>query len=130
MAEMNLFDLSQKYVSDFEKLDKLDVDDATFRDTLEAISGDIFEKLDSVATYSKQLTYMADAIEKEIALLTIRRDKLLNKISSYCEYVKYCMTVAGIKKHESPRNLIRIVNNQQSVHITVSYTHLTLPTKP
>jgi hypothetical protein len=71
-----LYVLSQEYRTAAEKLADMDLDDQTFADTLESLSGDLEAKAVNVAMFCRNLEASAAAIEEAEAQMAARRKAL------------------------------------------------------
>ncbi len=68
-----LYQIADQYLQDMQMLQERDLDDQTFADTLESLSGDLEVKATNVAMFIRNLEASADAIkaaEKQKAALT------------------------------------------------------------
>ena len=51
MSNLTLYQVSDQYLADLEKLNDLELDDQTFKDTLEGLTGDFELKATNVSMY-------------------------------------------------------------------------------
>lgn len=86
-------------------------------DTLDGMEIEIQEKAESVALYIKKLNYEIQAIKTEKSSLDARLKAKEKSSKNMLEYLKNCMEAVKLKKIETPRALISIRNNPESVEI-------------
>ena len=75
-------------------------------DTLDALNGEIAEKLDNIACVYKQTMYDAAMMKAEEASMRERRKVLENAAERLKEYMKSAMQATGSEKIETARNRI------------------------
>lgn len=114
---MNLFEIAHQYRADVAKLEELDLDDATFADTLEALSGDLEAKAVNVIMYAKNLDATAEAIKNAEAAMAARRKAIERRSDALRAYVKHNMLATGITKISCEYFQLAIQNNQPSVDV-------------
>ena len=101
----------------------------TLLDTLDAIDGEMADKLANCGAFVKQLNSEVDALEAEIKSLRNRSapscQKLLaalaislkREIESFKTYIMACMDHADVKKVDQPLAKLTIRNNPESVSV-------------
>jgi hypothetical protein len=114
---MNLFDIAAQYRADCEKLASLDVDEQTFNDTLESLSGDLEVKATNIAALTCNLEATAAAIKDAETQMAARRRIVEAKADRLRAYVLQGMQLAGVQKIETPFFALSIKQNPPSVVI-------------
>lgn len=94
-------------------------------DTLDGMEIEIQEKAESVALYIKKLNYEIQAIKAEKSSLDARLKAKEKSGKNMLEYLKNCMEAVKLKKIETPRALISIRNNPESVEIADERSFIT-----
>ena len=110
-----LYQISDQYLIDLEKLSELDLDDQTIADTLESIQGDMQEKCTNVAMWIRNTEALADQIKQAEEAMASRRKALERRAESIRTYLQHNMQRCGITKIESPWFQISIRKNPPSV---------------
>ena len=111
----SLYEIATQYQADVRKLEELDLDDQTFLDTLESLSGDLEVKASNVAMFARNLEATAGAIKQAEAQMYERRKKLEDKAQRIYAYLLSNMQACGISKIESPYFAISVKKNPESV---------------
>lgn len=112
-----LYQIADQYLADVQKLQDLDIDEQTFNDTLEGLSGDLEAKAVNVSMVIKNLEASALAIKEAEAAMAKRRKAIEAKADRIKEYLKENMARTGISKIESPYFVISIKNNPESLEV-------------
>lgn len=112
---MKLYELSQQYAQLVELVEELD--EVTFRDTLESIQEEIDDKVENTAKLMRSFQVDVDALKLEEKRLADRRIAIEKRIESIKDYLKNQMEVAGIDKVKRPTLTVSIANNPPSVEI-------------
>lgn len=115
MSTLALYSVADQYLVDLQKLESMDIDEQTFNDTLEGLSGDLEIKATNVAMFAKNLEAMALAIKSAESQMADRRKKIEKKQESIEAYLLTNMQRCGIKKIDSPYFSIAIRNNPESL---------------
>lgn len=89
----------------------------TLLDTLDAIDGEMADKLANCGAFVKQLNSEVDALEAEIKSLRNRSAAKKREIESFKTYIMACMDHADIKKVDQPLAKLTIRNNPESVSV-------------
>ena len=55
MTDLTLYTIADQYLQDLQKLQDMDLDEQTFADTLESLSGDLEVKATNVAMFVRNL---------------------------------------------------------------------------
>lgn len=111
----SLYQIATQYHADVRKLEELDLDDQTFLDTLESLSGDLEVKASNVAMFAKNLEATAEAIKNAESQMYERRKRLENKAKSLYSYLLANMQACGISKIESPYFALQVKKNPASL---------------
>jgi hypothetical protein len=114
---LSLYSIAAEYRADCEKLCDLDLDEATLRDTLEGMSGDLEVKARNVAMFCRDLEATAASIKDAEAQMAKRRKAIENKAAGVRKYLHDSMQFAGIHKIDTPHFCLTIKNNPPSVDV-------------
>lgn len=86
-------------------------------DTLDAVDGEMEDKLASCAAFVKQLYAEAGALDDEIKSLRYRSAAKKREIDSFKAYMMACMENADVKKVDRPIAKLTIRQNAESVEV-------------
>lgn len=86
-------------------------------DTLDAVDGEMEDKLASCGAFIKQLIAEADALDAEIKSLRYRSASKKREIDSFKSYIMSCMENADVKKIDQPLAKLTIRQNAESVEV-------------
>lgn len=111
----SLYEIATQYQADVRKLEELDLDDQTFLDTLESLSGDLEVKAANVAMFARNLEATAQAIKGAETQMYERRKRLESKAQRIYSYLLSNMQACGISKIESPYFALQVKKNPESV---------------
>lgn len=114
---MSLFDVAAEYRDSFERLADLDLDEATLRDTLEGMSGELEAKATNVALFARSLESLAASIKDAEAAMAKRRKALEARSERLRTYMLDCMQLAGVQRIESPHLQISVKKTPPSVDV-------------
>lgn len=114
---MNLFDIAAQYRADCEKLASLDLDEQTFTDTLESLSGDLDVKVTNIAALARNLEATAAAIKEAKAQMDARQKIVEAKAERLRAYMLNGMQMAGVQRIETPHFALSIKQNPPAVVI-------------
>lgn len=117
MTNLTLYAIADNFLADIRKMEEADLDDQTFADTLEAISGDLEEKAKAVAMFARNLEASADAIKQAEKQMADRRNALENKANKVRQYLLDNMLKTGISKIDCPYFSLSVRKNPPSVEI-------------
>lgn len=117
MSGLALYEISAQYISDLNKLNDLDIDEQTFLDTLEGLSGELEQKSINVAMYIKNLEVSADAIKQAEKAMAERRKGIEAKQEKIRKYLLENMLKTGITKIECPHFVLSVRKNPPSVDV-------------
>lgn len=112
---LSLFSIAGEYRQQLDQLEQMGLDEQTFQDTLESISGDIEEKSINVAMFVRNLESSAAAIETQIESMEERSKAIRKKAEHIKEYLRANMERAKIQKIESPFFVLSIKKNPASL---------------
>jgi chromatin segregation and condensation protein Rec8/ScpA/Scc1 (kleisin family) len=112
-----LYQIADQYLQDMQMLQERDLDDQTFADTLESLSGDLEIKATNVAMFIRNLEANADAIKAAEKQMADRRKAIENKAERIKEYLLQNMVRTGITKIECPFFKITVRDNPESLVI-------------
>ena len=87
-------------------------------DTLDAVDGEMEDKLASCAAFVKQLAAEADALDAEIKSLRQRSASKKREIERFKKYIMDCMINADVKKVDEPLAKLTIRQNAESVEVS------------
>lgn len=112
-----LYQVADQYLRDLERLNELELDDQTFNDTLESLSGELEVKATNVAMFIRNLEANAEAIKQAESAMATRRKALEARAERIKTYLLDNMTRTGITKIECPYFKIAVRDNPESVVI-------------
>lgn len=98
-----------------QQLAESDFDEATIRDTLEGLEGEVAQKMEGCLAIARNLEATADQIRAAEAHMVGRRKALESRAEWLKGYVKANMERSGISKIECPWFRASIVKNPPSV---------------
>ncbi len=110
---MTLYELSEQYQNLLAMMDEIPED--AFADTMEALEGEIEEKIDGIVSVIKALTAEEEAILKEKEALDARAKVKERHVERLKGYLKSYMTMTGRTKVETARNVISIASSTPKV---------------
>ena len=113
-----LYELTGQYAELLSAIESGDVPEEAISDTLEALGGELDEKIDSVACIIKQLDSEAIAIKAEKAKLADRQSVKEHQRDRLKDYIRQAMQLAGKKKVETSRNCVSVGKAQPKAVIT------------
>jgi hypothetical protein len=114
---MNLYEISTQYRAAVARLEELELDDQTFADTLEGLSGELEAKAVNVIAYAKNLEAEATAIKEAEAAMAKRRKALERRSEALRAYVMDNMVRSGIKTISCAYFAVSVQNNPPSVDV-------------
>lgn len=117
MTNLTLYAIADNFLADIRKMEEADLDDQTFADTLEAISGDLEEKAKAVAMFARNLEASAEAIKQAEKQMADRRKALENKADKVRQYLLDNMLKTGISKIDCPYFSLSVRKNPPAVEI-------------
>ena len=103
---MSLYSLAINYELFMAAVENGDIPEEAIADTLEAMTGDIDEKIDNVASAIKNMLAEAEMIKAEEKALAERRKAKERRAEKVSEYLSNMMQMLDRKKYESARHKI------------------------
>ena len=113
----SLHEISASFRQDAARLAELDIDEATIQNTLEAMSGELEVKAQSVVMYARNLQATATAIKDAEEQMAKRRKAIENRAKHLLDYVQGCMETAAVQKIECPYFRLAIQAKPPSVDV-------------
>jgi len=113
-----LYELTGQYAELLSAIESGDIPEEAISDTLEALGGELDEKIDNCACIVKQLDSEAAAIKAEKATLADRQSVKEHQRDRLKDYIRQAMQLAGKKKVETARNKITVGKPSQRAVIT------------
>lgn len=131
---MNLFQVAAEYRADAARLEDLELDEATFNDTLEAISGDLETKAMNTAFVARNLEATAEQIKNHAKAMVERAKAMESRAERIRKYLLDGLQLAGRDKIDTPFFKIKIALNPPAVAIDdealIPSTYKTEPVPP
>lgn len=112
---LTLYQIADQYIQDMQLLQDRDLDDQTFADTLESLSGDLEVKAQNVAMFIRNLEASAEAIKQAELQMAERRKAIEKKHERIKEYLLENMVRTGIKTIDCPFFKISVRDNPESL---------------
>src|ERR1700689_4561105 len=103
----SLFELTAQYRSLQELATSEEIPEETLRDTLEGLVGSIEDKAINVAKFILSLESSAVAIAAAADAMSLRAERIAKRATAIKQYLLFQLTVAGIKKLETPELILR-----------------------
>mgnify|MGYP000903908526 FL=1 len=113
-----LYELTAQYADLLNAIESDEIPEEAIADTLEALGGELNDKIDSVACIVKQLDGEAANIKAEKAALAERQSVKEHQRDRLKDYIRQAMQLAGKKKIETSRNCVSIGKAQPKAVIT------------
>ena len=117
MNNLALYTIADQYLIDMQKLQEMEIDEQTFADTLEGLSGELEIKATNVAMFIRNLEASADAIKVAEKAMADRRKLIESKANRLKEYLLENMVRTGITKIESPHFVLSVRKNPPAVDV-------------
>ena len=117
MTELTLYTIADQYLQDLQKLQDMDLDEQTFADTLESLSGDLEVKATNVAMFVRNLEASAESIKSAEKQMAERRKAIESKAERIRNYLKENMARTGISKIDCPYFALSLRNSPPAVEI-------------
>lgn len=124
---MTLYELSEQYQNLLAMMDEIPED--AFADTMEALEGEIEEKIDGIVSVIKVLTAEEEAILKEKEALDARAKAKERHVERLKGYLKSYMTMTGRTKVETARNVISIAPSTPKVILDEAFVKWAVESK-
>ena len=110
---MKLYELTTSYNELLDMADQLD--EETFRDTLQAIEEALEDKVENTAKFIRCVEADIEALKAEEKRLADRRKALESKVSNAKSYLQNQLEVAGLDKVKRATVTVSLQNNPPSV---------------
>ena len=104
---MTLYELGSEYQEMLSLIDNGEIPEEAIADTLEALQGELRDKIDNVACVIKNLKAESEAIKAEAKSLTERSKAKEKRADWLKKYLSAIMQQSGIDKIETERNVIK-----------------------
>ena len=114
---MKLYEINESILKLVYMYENEEIDEKTYKDTMEGLNLVQSDKIDNIACYIKQLLAEEKALKEEIDNLTKRRKAKQKTIDNLKEYISDSMKINKIDKIETTRNIIKFRNNAVKVNI-------------
>ena len=117
MTDLTLYTIADQYLQDIQKLQDMDLDEQTFADTLESLSGDLEVKATNVAMFVRNLEASAESIKAAEKQMSERRKAIEAKAERIRNYLKDNMARTGITKIDCPYFALSLRNSPPAVEV-------------
>ena len=114
---MKLYEINESILKSVYMYENEEIDEKTYKDTMEGLNLVQSDKIDNIACYIKQLLAEEKALKEEIENLTKRRKSKQKTIDNLKEYITDTMKISKMDKLETTRNIIKFRNNAVKVNI-------------
>ena len=114
---MRLYEISGTYQRLLDAIDAGEIPEEAIADTLEAVEGELTDKLDNIACIVKSISAESDAIKAEADRLTERRRAKTKHAERLIDYMYHSMKATGKTKIETARNKLTIKQNPEAVDV-------------
>lgn len=128
-----LRDIDERYQALLELGDNGILDDETFRDTLEGITGEREEKLTSCLAVLLELGTMEEALSAEMARLKMRKQRLTNNVERLKRYLLYYGGIEKGKPVKLPLGTLSRLTSERVIvtgHVPDEWQHPPKPEEP
>ena len=115
-----LYEVAALYRAQLEQLSDLDLDPQTVADTLEAIQGDMQDKLRAVIAYSLELDVLASGAKDAAKRMADRARALESRVDSMRAYALTHMQGTGIAEVSTDEFAAKVAKKPPSVNVTDS----------
>ena len=117
MTDLTLYTIADQYLQDLQKLQDMDLDEQTFADTLESLSGDLEVKATNVAMFVRNLEASTESIKAAEKQMAERRKAIEAKAERIRNYLKENMARTGITKIDCPYFALSLRNSPPAVEV-------------
>ena len=117
MTDLTLYTIADQYLQDIQKLQNMDLDEQTFADTLESLSGDLEVKATNVAMFVRNLEASAESIKAAEKQMAERRKAIEAKAERIRNYLKDNMARTGITKIDCPYFALSLRNSPPAIEV-------------
>lgn len=114
---MKLYELANEYQRMVDLAATCDdpADLSAYRDTAEALTGEIGERLENLAKVVRTIEAEADGVDEEIKRLTARKKAHQNAVGNLKHFMQATMERANMEKHKGELFTLAIQNNPPAV---------------
>ena len=112
-----IYEISSKYQMFLDMVGNEEIPDEALSDTLEALDGEVIEKIDEISCIYKNIQAEAEAIDAEMKALKERAEYKKVKADNMKTLIHKLLDVSGMQKIETARNKISIAKCPPSVEI-------------
>ena len=120
MMKSTLFEIAALYRAQLEQLSDLDMPPEVVADTLEAIQGDMQDKLRAVIAYSMELDVLASGAKDAAKRMADRAKVLESRVDSMRAYALTHMQATGIGEVSTEEFAAKVAKKPASVNVTDS----------
>ena len=120
MMKSTLFEIAALYRAQLEQLSDLDMPPEVVADTLEAIQGDMQDKLRAVIAYSMELDVLASGAKDAAKRMADRAKVLESRVDSMRAYALTHMQATGIGEVSTDEFAAKVAKKPASVNVTDS----------
>jgi len=113
----SLYEIAAAYRADAARLQDIDLPAEVVTDTLDAMSGELEVKAQSVVMYARNLQATAAAIKEAEEQMAKRRKAIESRAKHLLEYVQGCMETAEVQRIECPHFRLAIQSKPPSVDV-------------
>ena len=114
---MKLYEIAEQYRADLDALSALDLDEATVRDTLEGMQGELDDKLRAVIAYSLEVSIMAAGAAEATKRMQDRAASLERRAEWLQQYALTHMHGTGRLELATPEWCAKVAKRPPSVVI-------------
>lgn len=114
---MKLYELADSYNAFLEAVDNGEIPNEAVADTLDSIEAAVEDKVEAIIVVIKNLQAESKALEAEEQSLKDRRKAKENRVEWLKNYLYSQMERMGMRKIETPRGVLAIKKNPESVVI-------------
>ena len=131
-----LFTIVESYRADLDALNAMDIDAATYADTLDGMQGELQDKLRAVIAYSLDLEIEATGAAAASKRMKERADSLDNRVKWLREYALRAMEATGMGEISTDEWAAKVAKKPASVVIAegvelpAEYVRTTVKTEP
>jgi len=131
-----LFTIVESYRADLDALNAMDIDAATYADTLESIQGPIQDKLRAVIAYSLDLEIEATGAAAASKRMKERAESIENRVKWLREYALRAMEATGLPEISTDEWAAKVAKKPPAVVIAdgielpAAYIRTTVKTEP
>lgn len=115
MSALTLYQIAGEYRDAADKLAELNLDEQTFKDTLESFGGDLEEKCKNTAFVVRNLEAAVVQISSAVQEMNRRAEQLEKNAERVRQYLLDNMIFAGVKKLETPYFVLSVRENPPKV---------------